>query len=370
MPNLHPGRLPLLVALAGLGACASNPDAVSLDGGAPSRLASCLIEGGALALAADVPLDVAFATALGVAPDGDVLIGEGLGATNIAPAFLDHTSYPPAMHLVLPADGRPLRAAAASSDGARFVMGDDSGQLAVYARASGDLVAWTALRDAAIRALAATADGRVAFVDADYSGTPTLWDPAQEGVPVGVQTKLWNAWTTSFFDSDRQWLVAGDWYGVPMIEVRDVAAPEAVAFEWLYEIGRIGSGTITVAVASGDGVVIAGPIAFEDDGFLGVVDRATGEAVTHRLTGHRPRFGALLPGGRVLLTVGEQAHLVAWDVASGAELARIAVDDYRELTGTDGLGVHELAAPIAAHPDGEHVLVGAHRGVHVVACAD
>jgi WD40 repeat protein len=223
---------------------------------------------------------------------------------------------------------------------------------------TGDELGGATLGEADLVSIAVALDGdRVAVADGSFAGNLRVWSRNDDTATEPLATELWGV-TTVAFTPDGALITAGDWYGVPMVELRSAADPSVVVWTW---IEQQLSGEVTDVAVSPDGARVAAA----GDGFLVVIDTAseTGDATFYReLIG--PKGGPIAHLTSVAYTPGG-AHLVTTDV-DGAVAAWAADADTDALPGS--MARDSIFAARTA-PDYEQFVTADTTGlIHIVGC--
>ena len=351
-----------------------NPD----SHGPYTELSDCLLAGGELVIAETRELDAVDISALAISSDGSILTGEDLGAVNhLFRGFdVETRAFDPDIHqemnLLLPAGGQKITTLAFSADGSTAVAGDENGQLGLVTLSetgAGDIRFWGSVSEAAIQTVTASTDGAtVAWLDASYTGQPRLWsDVVFAGTPPEpLQTHLWNGHATGWLRNGSLWMIAGDWYGIPLIEIRLTADPTATIESWFLRpeefSGSGGTITALLPVLDETQLFVAGHREFEDHGFIALVEISEIDETARidslsepglstlgllKLEEHRPHQAHILAGDKVALTLGEASDLIAWDLES---LTALSTATFEGLLST------------AIDPDGQTLIGGTLSG--------
>lgn len=140
-------------------------------------------------------------------------------------------------------------------------------------------------------------------------------DRATGAISAPLATQLWGA-TSMAFAGDALY-TAGHWYGVPEIERRSTASPDAVVEEW-----REQSLTAHVKAIAVDGAHLAAT----GDNFIAILDpqAIAGEKTLVAAEGHDGVGVALLTG--MVVTVGREGTLRTWSM-TGEPLATLTIPE-------------------------------------------
>jgi len=301
-------------SLAPVALCAAGEGTLaelwSVDNGHGALHAMALAPMGSVALAGD---------------DGSIKVwrvdadGAALSATALAPGGLSVT-YGQQF-----GSGAVVRALAIDADGATIVGGDESGLVAVLDAADGTVLGSTVPGLDPVSAVAQSDDGAlVASADASFGGNLRLWEPGG-ALSDPLPTVLWNAGAVAFVPGTHALLTAGDWYGVPAVELRpasDAATPAATwedpaATGTIRGLAVAADGTRLVAVGGGFGAGVLLAVALDQLAAEPAVPAA-------RVEGHDPVGVALVPGADLFVTAGAEGTLRLWD-AGGAALLTLEV---------------------------------------------
>lgn len=354
--------LPLLAA-ASCGGTLALPTSPS-DLPEPTAFERCLLEGGELEITERIAAPVSV-MALALHRDGSFASADPHGYTYLTRDGVDD--------ILLPGIGDPSGGLVFSQDG-RWLVTASGGSLALIEAETHDIRAWSSVSDVPLSTVAVSPDGgAIAWMDTEYSGHPTIMnvDPDADGrveleAPEPVETLLWFGHSSAFDASGSHWLIAGHWYGVPMVEVRHAAEPEVKLASWMLSMDQEGAepfGAIEALAPSRSGgpLLIAGQNGFDGGGFLGLLDVSdVGDPSLQPMsdqelplidyaafTDHQAVDAHLLTGERVGVSLGAEGDLMAFSTDGLSPLTRFWAE--------------EITA-IAIDPDGTELIGGTAAG--------
>jgi WD40 repeat protein len=206
-------------------------------------------------------------------------------------------------------------------EGGMLAAGFADGSVRLYEPASGGDLAGAPGAGSPVRAVAVDATGgTVAWTDDSFSGTPRVWDGDAASAPATLETGLWGVSRAKFRQSDGVLVLAGHWYGVPALDLRQAGSPWDSIGWWMAPLdGSLeldtGNAVADLLLSEDGGVVFAG-----GRGFVLALDLATlaegdeeASADYGVLEGHDVVAMALLPGGERFVSAGREGRLVVWD---------------------------------------------------------
>jgi hypothetical protein len=140
-------------------------------------------------------------------------------------------------------------------------------------------------------------------------------DRSSGEISAPLTTQLWGA-TSIAFSGDALY-TAGHWYGVPEIERRSAAAPDAVIEEWRENAQQ---GQVKAIAVDGEHLAAAG------DNFIAILDpeAIAGEKTLVPVEGHAAIGVALLT--EMVVTVGHEGTLRTWSM-TGEPLATLQIPE-------------------------------------------
>jgi hypothetical protein len=247
--------------------------------------------------------------------------------------------------------GVPLNAIALSSDG-DLVGVDQLGRLDTWSEADPQMLHASPLDDMPLTAIGLSEDAAYAAATSGRGlglTMPSIWlvDRAAGTVSDRLPTVLQGV--SAFAFSGDAVFTAGFFYGTPVVERRNLAAPATVTSVWESEMsGNVNAMALdreaNSLIAVGDGFVVVLP----------ADDPKAGPTAVANPTNHAAVAVALLPGGDLFATVGVDGGLQLWRTSTAERVATI------DAPGAVGIGVDR---------SGEHLFTsGADGLLHAFAC--
>ena len=250
-------------------------------------------------------------------------------------------------------EGTPVFGALAyTADGSWIAGGSEVGEVSVWSTTTGDNLGAITVGELAITSVAPSPTGdRVAFADASFAGNVRVWNRASGEVSDALVTELWAVNALAWVPSTGALVLAGDWYGVPMVELRDAADPTVVIGSWLNDIEPVTGTILDIALTADESRVV-----FAGNGFVGDVDLASladpepsGRLLPNE---HLASSVALTPGETYAVSAGDDGMVRVFDRDTLADRVELAVDGLVAVhidTATDQI--------VTAHMDGHIRLI-------------
>lgn len=314
-------RSTLLLLLASLAGCASthgpsdepHPTTESL-----SALESCLAEGGALHLAAEVDNDDVtdhgelFTLAVGddgriavAAADGTIKLWtmEGFITTVSAPllTYGPELSQAPVHDLIFAGDA--------------IIAGDASGLVSEWDRELNyTLVGGTDPNQGIVAVAVDPTHAWLAHADVQAGGHVMLRALDGSAIVGPLTTELASVHDLAYLDDGALLLAGGA--GAPLLELRDASDVSAVRASWRGEGGEL----VEVAVASDRIAAVSGDR-------VTLLDASLSELWSADASAHAPVSVALTSNARFVVTAGADGSLRVWDAEDGTEQGSADVTD-------------------------------------------
>lgn len=339
-----------------------NPD--DPDGGGAvieSALDDCLGEGGTLGEISDIDNNVVVAhgdiRSLALSSGGQIAVGSTDGAIKLW-SILDPddplTTSNGVGYDAAFGEGTPVfEALGYAPDGAWIVGGNEVGEVSAWSATSGENLGSVQPSELPITSVAVDPSGeRVAFSDTSFAGGVRVWNRSSGELSEPLQTELWAVNAVAFVPSTGALVLAGDWYGVPMVELRDAANPTLVVGSWMTEISEFTGTILDVAITADESRVVFAGLSFVGDVELASI--GTEEASGRMEIGdHLASSLALTPAESYAITAGADGAVRVWDassLATGVELPIAGLVGVRTDANTGQI--------VTAHADGHIRLIG------------
>jgi WD40 repeat protein len=178
------------------------------------------------------------------------------------------------------------------------------------------------LGEEVMTSVAISADGATMVTsDASYAGNVHVIDRASREAVGPLTTHLWGVMVVAL--SSESLYTAGDWYGVPEIERRDLSDPDAVVDTYQFDDDIFLGDVRAVAIDEDETVlVVAGDrfVAVFDPADLAAGPLAITEAANHVAVG-------VVVGstGAAFATAGSEGTVRLWDTATAEEVGNLVV---------------------------------------------
>ena len=227
--------------------------------------------------------------------------------------------------------------------GELIAAGDEDGSIHLFSAADGMTMGSWSIGEAPVASSAFAYDGQLAAAaTTEYGGDLHVWSTS--GAPEGpLETGLWFIYDIAIDDTREEIVLAGDFYGIPSIEVRSAAFPGAILGGTLVHdlsgafVSAVPAGQGRVLAVGGGGMALLQPEANLDEGILAVTEMPDVTFVSV-LALDEEHFAAATEQGEILLgTIDDLTVRASMESSAIASLALVPGGWQLASSGEDGV---------------------------------